>query len=211
VDNLLITRIAVIPGLISYSSGFISRNEEHSLFSTLRDQTIWEQHFVRIFGKQHPCPRLSAWYGIPEATYSYSGQDLTPRPFTPLLNSLLERVKTETDETFNSVLLNLYRDGSDAMGWHADDEPELGIHPVIASLSLGSVRRFLIKPKKSRGTSRATRPRTGISAHHAPTVSGGICPLCTQDKKARRTAYQSDVSTDSSGIAFGVCGTSGSQ
>ena len=154
-DNLLITRIAVIPGLISYSSGFIGRNEEHSLFSTLRDQTIWEQHFVRIFGKQHPCPRLSAWYGIPEATYSYSGQDLTPRPFTPLLNSLLERVKTETDETFNSVLLNLYRDGSDAMGWHADDEPELGIHPVIASLSLGSVRRFLIKPKKSRGTSRA--------------------------------------------------------
>jgi len=151
VDNLLKTRKELIPGALVYTSGFICGEEEKTLFSELRTETLWEQHHVVVFGKRYPCPRLSAWHGAPEAVYRYSGQMLKPRPFTPLLASLLKRVEAETRASYNSVLLNLYRDGNDAMGWHADDEPELGSEPMIASLSFGAARRFRIKSRKKSG------------------------------------------------------------
>jgi alkylated DNA repair dioxygenase AlkB len=93
-------------------------------------------------------PRLSAWYGDPGAIYSYSGLRLEPLPWTPVLLEIRQVVTDLAETPFNSVLLNLYRDGQDSMGWHSDAEPELGRNPVIASVSLGAVRRFVLRHKK---------------------------------------------------------------
>jgi len=132
---------------VSHYPGFLRDAERQSIFDQLRDTTPWEQHVVRLFGRSHPAPRLSAWYGDPDATYTYSGLQLSPQPWTPLLDQLRQRVSTLTSKPFNSALLNYYRDGADGMGWHSDDEPELGRDPCIASLSLGSERRFLLRHK----------------------------------------------------------------
>jgi alkylated DNA repair dioxygenase AlkB len=99
-----------------------------------------------MFGKEVPQPRLTAWYGDPAAQYTYSGLTWEPRPWTPTLLDLRRRLEAATDARFNSVLLNYYRDGRDSMGWHADNEPELGAAPAIASLSLGASRRFRLRP-----------------------------------------------------------------
>jgi alkylated DNA repair dioxygenase AlkB len=102
----------------------------------------WRQESISLFGKRHLQPRLSAWYGDPDSNYRYSGLDNTPQAWTTDLQSLREQVEASCGYRFNSVLLNYYRDGLDSMGMHADDEPELGPDPVIASLSLGATRRM---------------------------------------------------------------------
>lgn len=102
-----------------------------------------------MFGRTVPAPRLEAWYGDPGAAYTYSGLAHEPLPWTAELQDLRERVESATATTFNSVLANLYRSGADSNGWHADDEPELGEQPVIASLSLGATRRFLLRHRAS--------------------------------------------------------------
>jgi alkylated DNA repair dioxygenase AlkB len=112
------------------------------LLARLIDAIAWRQEQITLFGKSHPQPRLSAWYGDPDASYRYSGLDNTPVPWTGSLQLLRRRVQDTCGHCFNSVLLNYYRDGADAMGMHADDEPELGPEPVIASLSLGATRRM---------------------------------------------------------------------
>ena len=132
---------------VAHYPEFLRDGERQSVFDQLRDTTPWEQHMVRLFGRSHPAPRLSAWYGDPGTTYTYSGLRLSPQPWTPLLNRLRQRVSTLISKPFNSALLNYYRDGADGMGWHSDDEPELGRDPCIASLSLGSERRFLLRHK----------------------------------------------------------------
>ena len=132
---------------VSHYPGFLRDAEQQSIFDQLRNTTPWEQHVVRLFGRSHPAPRLSAWYGDEGATYTYSGLRLSPQPWTPQLDQLRQRVSALTSKPFNSTLLNYYRDGSDGMGWHSDDEPELGRDPCIASLSLGSERRFLLRHK----------------------------------------------------------------
>ena len=114
----------------------------------LKDQTIWRQESVRIYGKVHPQPRLVAWYGDPGTKYDYSGISLTPLPWTDLLREIKRRVEDCTDETFNSVFLNLYRDHNDSMGFHSDDERELGPEPTIASVTFGATRTFVLKHKK---------------------------------------------------------------
>jgi alkylated DNA repair dioxygenase AlkB len=108
----------------------------------LADETNWRHDSVTLFGKTHPQPRLHAWVGDADCAYTYSGLRLVPEPWTPLLAGLRRKVEEVAGTTFNSVLLNFYRDGQDCMGLHADDEPELGRRPVIASLSLGACRRL---------------------------------------------------------------------
>lgn len=110
--------------------------------------TAWRHETISVFGKRYPQPRLSAWHG--EARYAYSGLTLDPLPFTPLLGMLRTAVEAATGRPFNSVLLNYYRDGRDSMGMHSDDEPELGSDPVIASLSFGATRTFILKHKRTR-------------------------------------------------------------
>ena len=106
----------------------------------LRKEIEWEQHRIKIFGQWVDCPRLSAWYGDPGAMYSYSSLILTPKAWTPTLLEVRNQLAETIERPFNSVLLNLYRNGNDSMCWHSDDEWELGLNPVIASISLGDSR-----------------------------------------------------------------------
>lgn len=115
-------------------------------FQQLRQYTPWTQDEIQIAGRPVKIPRLQAWYG--DAGYSYSGLKLTPLPWTPVLRQIKAQVEAVSGALFNSVLVNLYRDGDDSVGWHSDDEPELGDEPVIASLSLGARRDFSLRQKK---------------------------------------------------------------
>jgi alkylated DNA repair dioxygenase AlkB len=117
------------------------------VFARLLDETAWRQESVVVYGKRHPQPRLTAWHG--EAGYTYSGLHLAPLPMTPLLAQLRSAVEAATGHRYNSVLLNYYRDGADSMGMHSDDEPELGPHPAIASLSYGAIRSFVLRHKRT--------------------------------------------------------------
>ncbi len=105
----------------------------------------WGQDTASIIGRRVALPRLTAWYG--DRGYRYSGIDNPPRPWLPLLLELKTIVEALAVAPFNSVLLNLYRDGRDSMGWHSDDERSLGREPIIASLSFGATRRFRLKHK----------------------------------------------------------------
>ena len=109
-------------------------------FERLLAETPWREESITVYGKTHKQPRLMAWYGDPSARYTYSGLTSVPLPWSDSLLTLKERVETISDARFNSVLLNLYRNERDSMGLHADDEPELGPEPTIASLSLGEER-----------------------------------------------------------------------
>ncbi|GAB2859003.1 alpha-ketoglutarate-dependent dioxygenase AlkB family protein [Hymenobacter ruber] len=130
---------------------FLPAAEAEALLAQLTAKVAWEQRSIRLFGQDIPQPRLTAWYGDAEARYTYSGLAWEPRPWLPILQALRQRLETAAGAHFNSVLLNLYRDGRDSMGWHADDEPELGPTPVIASLSLGATRRFRLRPRAGLG------------------------------------------------------------
>lgn len=118
------------------------------VLSRLVETLDWEQRHLVMFGKEVAEPRLSAWYG--DESYTYSGMTLDPRPLTPELDELRVLCQDLAGFRFNSVLVNLYRSGDDSMGWHADDEPELGPSPVIASLSLGATRRFKFRHRQTR-------------------------------------------------------------
>jgi alkylated DNA repair dioxygenase AlkB len=115
------------------------------LFAALRARAQWSQEHLQIFGKRVAFPRLTAWYGDAGTSYKYSGVRYDPLPWLPELRELRASLERQTGTRFNSVLLNWYRDGNDSMGWHADNERELGAEPVIASLSLGAERRFDLK------------------------------------------------------------------
>jgi len=119
----------------------------------LIEHTPWRQEHITLFGKTHPQPRLVAWFGDPDAAYTYSGITHEPLAWTAQLAVLRDNVSRLCGTPFNSVLLNYYRDGRDAMGLHADDEPELGRRPVIASLSVGATRRMYFRPKQKGGGS----------------------------------------------------------
>ena len=113
-------------------------------------QTPWQQPQVLVQGRQHKVPRLVAWYGDAGVSYGYSGLRHPSLSWTPLLAKIRTQVEAAAGQPLNGVLLNYYRDGQDSMGWHSDDEPELGANPLIASLSLGGERRF---DWRRRGTS----------------------------------------------------------
>lgn len=117
------------------------------LQSSLGERLPWSQHEVRLFGRSLPSPRLCCWVGDADAVDRYSGVSHPPQPWTAALSSLRARLQDFCAAPFNSVLVNLYRDGQDSMGWHADDEPELGARPVIASLSLGATRRMVFRAR----------------------------------------------------------------
>ena len=106
------------------------------------------QESILLFGREVLQPRLSCWIGDPQASYTYSGKTLSPGPWVPDLEGLRERLGEALSQDFNSVLCNLYRSGQDSMGWHADNEPELGLDPRIASVSRGGTRRFVLRHRK---------------------------------------------------------------
>ncbi len=124
------------------SAGF---GNENDLLQQLIEETPWRNEQVTVWGKTHMQPRLIAWYGDDAQSYSYSGITLSALPWTPTLLSVKEKVESLCLCAFNSVLLNYYRDHRDGMGLHSDDEPELGPAPVIASVTFGAARNFVLK------------------------------------------------------------------
>ena len=134
--------------LMDYLPNFFNPEEVNSLAPNLKTNINWNQETIRMYGKLLNTPRLTAWYGDNAKTYAYSGKKYDPYPWTQELKFIKDRVDSACGITFNSVLLNLYRDGSDSVAWHADDEPELGINPIIASVSFGQPRRFDVRHKK---------------------------------------------------------------
>lgn len=117
------------------------------LYAELEQTIQWRQDQITVFGKTVPLPRLTAWYGEPEKSYTYSGIEMHPEPWTCTLLEIKSRIEEIAGVKFNSVLLNKYRTGQDRVGWHSDDEPELGQNPVIGSVSFGETRRFVFKHK----------------------------------------------------------------
>ena len=135
---------------LKFDPNFLTRDQADQLFNVLREQIPWRQDEIRIFGKTYQQPRLTALYGNNGSSYTYSGITMEPAPFTPELLSLKSMVEKYAGHTFTTCLLNLYRDGNDSNGWHADDEKELGPNPVIASVSLGQTRTFHFKHRSQK-------------------------------------------------------------
>ncbi|MBS0566941.1 MAG: alpha-ketoglutarate-dependent dioxygenase AlkB [Proteobacteria bacterium] len=134
-----------LPGADVRLAQFCDDAQAARWFARLHEEIPWEQHRLRIFGREIDAPRLSRWIGDAEAVYTYSGSRFVPSAWTPALAELRAVVCAHGAECCNSVLANLYRDGRDSMGWHSDDEPELGSEPVIWSFSFGGVRRFRLR------------------------------------------------------------------
>jgi alkylated DNA repair dioxygenase AlkB len=135
---------------VEFIPAWISLPEADALFSCLLERLVLKQEAIVIAGKTVLQPRLMLWMGDPDARYRYSGRTFVPVAWDDRVIELRSRVERAARGRFNSVLVNLYRNGQDSMGYHADDEPELGPQPTIASVSLGATRRFLLKPRRKR-------------------------------------------------------------
>lgn len=152
------------PDCFEYRPAFLCEARADRWLEQLWRELHWSQQEIRLFGRRVMQPRLVAWYGEPRAVYAYSGLTLSPSPWHPVLLELKGRLEDLTGGQFNSVLANAYRDGRDSMGWHSDDEEELGPEPLIASVSLGAARRFLLRPRvRPPG---ATAGSTGLTLGH---------------------------------------------
>lgn len=163
-------------------TGFVPGDEADEILTRLTDEVPWATHHLVLFGRKMTEPRLSAWIGDTGVSYAYSGIERTPERWTPTLADLRARCEETTKTAFNSVLANLYRSGDDSMGWHADDEPELGPEPVIASLSFGAERRFDFKHRVSGRTVSVTLP------HGSLLVMSGATQACWKHRIARTKA-----------------------
>lgn len=131
-------------GVLLYSPHYDDKNSLHSLIEGI----VWRNDTITIFGKTHPQPRLTTWYGDHNIEYTYSRITMKSEYWTPALLELKTRLEKDLNCKFNSVLINYYRDGEDHMGWHSDNEKSLGKEPLIASLSYGVERHFQLKHKK---------------------------------------------------------------
>ena len=132
---------------VSFYPAFFTASEADRLLLELRDTTTWRQETIRFYGKDIAVPRLTAWYGDEGIRYTYSGIENVALPWTAPLLKVKRAVEPPCGVVFNGVLLNRYRTGKDSVSWHADDEPEFGERPVIASVSFGGTREFQLKHK----------------------------------------------------------------
>ena len=136
-------------GQLQYLPQWVDTNLAAQWLGELLIQTPWAQPQLTLYGRTVAVPRQVAWYGDADAYYRYSGHTHAPLPWTPLLSEIRQRLERQIDQPLNGVLLNLYRDGQDAMGWHSDDEAALGRDPLVVSLSLGAARRLDFRRKGS--------------------------------------------------------------
>lgn len=138
---------------IWYYPNFISTLKAETYFKKLITNTLWQEDMITVYGKTYPQPRLTSLYGEKGKPYKYSGITMHPEPFTKDLFEIKKTVETISKCDFSTVLLNLYRNGNDSNGWHADNEKELGINPEIASLSFGTPRFFHLKQRDKKNSS----------------------------------------------------------
>ena len=148
---------------------WLDQSSANSLLTTAIEQTPWREDFIQIMGKKIPIPRLQNWFGDPGTSYTYSRIRLPAIKFPDWMNALRLNVEANTKCQFNRALVNYYRDGSDSVDWHADDEPELGVEPVIASVSLGASREFQLRHNISREIVKIVLPHGSLLL-----MSGGI-------------------------------------
>lgn len=142
--------------------GFYSDEEAEALYQRLVAEQNWPENRYVVAGRQFTLPRLQTWHADTGIRYSYSNNLLQTRPWSPLLSEIRAKVENRLDFAFNSVLVNWYRDGGDYVGWHADDEQELGEAPFIASITLGATRAFAFRHKRT------------FEEHSVPLASGAL-------------------------------------
>lgn len=130
---------------VIFYRNFFNREDSDELFRVLLEEINWRQDKMNVYGKEVNLPRKTAWYGDSNKSYTFSGIHLEPEPWTPTLLQVKERIEEVAEVEFNSVLLNLYRSGSDGISWHTDAERELGENPIIGSVSFGETRRFMFR------------------------------------------------------------------
>lgn len=140
--------ITISNGLLYWHPQFLNLQQSEQYFQQLKSELNWQQEHITLFGKSVLQPRLQTWLG--DAVYTYSGLTMHPQPWTSAILDLKTQCEQQAQTRFNSVLGNLYRDGEDYMGWHQDNERELGHQPVIASLSFGATRQFVFKHKTTK-------------------------------------------------------------
>ena len=128
-----------------YIPNFFSKEDSNSYYKIIKIDTNWQHDDITVFGKTYKQPRLTALFGESNQTYSYSNIVMHPEPLTPTIKTIKNRIEEIAKHKFNTVLVNLYRDGNDSNGWHADNEKELGKNPIIASVSFGEARPFHFK------------------------------------------------------------------
>lgn len=129
---------------------FFSKAESDSFLKNLRSNIVWKQESMNMYGKKIDFPRLTAWYGNNDKPYSFSGITLQPLPWSSEILSIKSKIEPVAKTAFNSVLLNLYRDGNDSISWHTDAEKELGTNPAIASVNFGATRKFQLRHIKTK-------------------------------------------------------------
>ena len=169
--GLLIER----PGLrLRHWPAWLDSATADRLLAQLRAEVCWKQEAITLYGRRHPLPRLTCWMADPGCGYRYSGLDNAIEPWSPAAAELREALQQLTGWRFNSLLLNRYRDGRDAMGWHADDEPELDPAAPIASLSLGAARDFRLRPRPSPRRPAVESPPQGGAPFNLPLASGDL-------------------------------------
>lgn len=139
--------IPIKDGILRFYPFLFSPKESEVFFTQLKENVKWKQEEIRIHGKIIPIPRLTAWFGDAGKTYMYSGITVEPEPWTPTLLEIKRKIEEVSNVTFNSVLLNYYRNERDSVSWHSDDESELNKNPIIGSVSFGDVRTFQLKHK----------------------------------------------------------------
>ena len=148
--------------VLPWDPSFIPPEEAQALFESLLKQAEWEQQRTTLYGREVCLPRLTAWHGDANASYTYSGIHHKPAPWTPAMLTIKRRVEAVLDTDFNGVLLNQYRSGMDSVSWHSDDESCMS--GLIASVSLGATRKFQIRRK----------PGKGSPIHHVDLTSGSL-------------------------------------
>ena len=132
-------------GEFIYLPHFFSKSESDFFLKSLSEKVLWKQESMNMYGKKVDFPRLTAWYGNIDKPYSFSGITLSPNPWNEEISSIKNKIESESNVIFNSVLLNRYRSGSDSISWHTDAEKELGKNPVIASANFGETRKFQLR------------------------------------------------------------------
>jgi alkylated DNA repair dioxygenase AlkB len=174
-------------GEVLYYSGFFTPGESDMYLQLLENEIIWKQEPVKIFGKEVLQPRLTALYGDQDKPYTYSGVTMRPHKWTMPLLEIKRKIEEKAGVHFSSVLLNFYRGGKDSMGWHRDNEKELGINPVIGSVSFGATRTFILRNCGNRKIKRSVELTHGsfllmkgstqhFWEHHVPKTEKTISP-----------------------------------
>jgi alkylated DNA repair dioxygenase AlkB len=137
-------------GAYIYIPNYFNNELSEAYLKNLLDDIQWRQEEMKIYGRQIKFPRLTSWYGDSNKPYTFSGITLNPNVWTKELLEIKNKIELQFNIAFNSVLLNLYRDGSDSISWHTDAEKELGQNPIIASVNFGATRKFQLRHKETK-------------------------------------------------------------